>query len=363
MRNEIDRDLYEILGVSRSASVAELKGAYRKKARECHPDVAGHDPDSEYKFKELTFAYEILSDPEKRRDYDAFGLSGIGRDAGVDFGGFNSFSDLIDMFFGDAFGGPLFRGGGRRSRTRGRDIQTTLTVSLEEAARGVNKQIEAHRLAACGECDGTGMMPGTHTSRCDVCAGSGQVRSTRQSLFGTLISAVTCPKCKGRGEVITKPCPQCKGEGRRWIIETLELKVPPGVDRGDSLRMRGKGEGGLNGGAAGDLFVVIDVGSHPAFERVGKDLKTSAVIDMVDAALGTELEIGSLDGDFRLKVNPGTQPGQVLKVKGKGMPDHGGGRRGDILVRVDVTVPTRLTSEKRRLLEQLRSTREEKSKK
>ena len=362
MRNEIDRDLYEILGVSRSASDAELKGAYRKKARECHPDVAGHDPDGEYKFKELTFAYEILSDPEKRRDYDAFGLRGIGRDVGVDFGGFTSFSDFIDMFFGDTFGGPLFRGGGRNTRTRGRDIQTTLTVSLVEAARGANRQVEVERLAACEECDGTGMIPGTHLSRCGVCAGSGQVRSTRQSLFGTFISSVTCPTCKGRGEVITNPCLYCKGEGRGWITETLELKVPPGVDRGDSMRLRGKGEGGRNGGATGDLFVVIDIRPHPLFERDGKDLKTSVKIDMVDAALGTELEIGSLDGDFRLKVDPGTQPGQVLKVKGKGMPDRGGGRRGDMLVRVEVTVPTRITSDRKRLLEQLRSTQDKKSK-
>ena len=361
MRNEIDRDLYEILGVGRSVSAEEIKSAYRKKARECHPDVASHDPGSEYKFKELTFAYEILSDPDKRRDYDAFGLRGIGRDAGIDFGGFTSFSDLIDMFFGDAFGGTVFRGGGRRTRARGRDIQTALTISLSEAAWGADKHIEAERLAQCEECGGTGMMPGTHMSRCDTCAGSGQVRSTRQSLFGTFISSTPCLKCRGRGEVITEPCRQCNGGGRRWVTETLELKIPPGVERGDSLRLRGKGEGGFNGGTTGDLFVVIDVESHPVFERDGKDLLTAVEIDMVEAALGAELEIKSLDGDYKLKINPGTQPGQVLKVKGKGIPERGGGRRGDILVRVDVTVPSKLTSEQKRLLEQLRSTRKGKS--
>jgi molecular chaperone DnaJ len=361
LRNEIDRDLYEILGVGSSATAAEIKGAYRKKARECHPDVAGHDPDSEYKFKELTFAYEVLSDTDKRREYDAFGLRGIGRDVGIDYDGFTSLSDLIDMFFGGAFGGAFFRGGGRGGRARGRDIQTAFTISLDEAARGTDKQIEVERLAACEECEGTGMMPGTHMSRCDACAGSGQVRSTRQSLFGTFVSSTTCATCKGRGQVITEPCRQCKGEGRKWLTETLELKVPAGVERGDSLRLRGKGEGGLNGGPSGDLFAVIDVKPHPMFERDGKDLLTSMSIDMVEAALGTELDIESLDGDCKLKVNSGTQPGQVLKIKGKGMPERGGGRRGDILVRVDVTVPSKLNSEQKRLLEQLRSTRKGKS--
>lgn len=361
MRSEIDRDLYEILGVDRSASGEKIKGAYRNKAKEYHPDVAGHEPDNEYKFKELTFAYEILSDPDKRRDYDDFGLRGIGRDAGIDLGGFTSLSDLIDMFFGDAFRGPLFRGVGRRTRARGRDIQTTIIISLAEVARGINRQIEVERLAACEECEGTGMMPGTHMSRCDVCSGSGQVRSTRQSLFGTFISSNTCPTCKGRGEVITEPCRKCKGAGRGCMTEILELELPPGVDRGDSLRLRGKGEGGLNGGPAGDLFVVIDVEPHPVFERDGKDLLTSVAIDMVEAALGTELEIESLDGDCKLKVDPGTQPGQVLKVKGKGIPERGGGRKGNILVRVDVKVPSKLTSEQRALLERLRGIRKEKA--
>lgn len=361
MRSEIDRDLYEILGVDRSASDGEIKAAYRNKAKECHPDVAGHDQDGEYKFKELTFAYEILSDTDKRRDYDAFGLRGIGRDAGIDFSGFTSLSDLIDMFFGDAFGGTSYRETGRRTRARGRDVQTSIVISLAEAAHGIDRQIDIERLAACEECEGTGMMPGTHRSRCAVCSGSGRVRSTRQSFFGTFISANTCPTCRGRGEVINEPCRLCKGAGRGWITETLEVNVPVGIDRGDGLRLRGKGEGGLNGGPAGDLYVVIDVEPHPVFERDGKDLLTSVTIDMVDAALGTELRIESLDGDCKLKVGPGTQPGQVVKIKGKGIPERGGGRRGDILVRVDVNIPPKLTNEQKALLERLRGIRKEKA--
>ncbi|MCJ7653083.1 MAG: molecular chaperone DnaJ [Actinobacteria bacterium] len=361
MRNDIDRDLYEILGVGRSATIADIKSAYRKKARECHPDVAGDDPDSEYKFKELTFAYEILSDDNKRREYDSFGLRGLGRDIGMDFSGFTSLSDLIDVFFGDAFGGTIFRRSGRRVRTRGRDIQTALTISLNEAAWGTNKKIEVERLASCEECGGTGLMPGTHMSRCDMCSGSGQVKSTQQSFFGTVIRSTTCPSCNGRGELITEPCRECAGESRKWVAETLEVKVPPGMDRGDSLRIREKGEGGLNGGPTGDLFVVLNVESHPAFKRDGKNLLTSVPIDMVEAALGTELKIETLDGEFKLKVSPGTQPGQVLKVKGKGIPERGGGRRGDILVRVDVTVPSKINSEQKMLLEKLRETRKEKA--
>ncbi len=360
MHNDIDRDLYEILGVHRGASRDEIKAAYRKRARECHPDVAHDDPDGEHKFKELTFAYEILSDEQKRREYDAFGLDGLRRGAGVDFDGFSSISDLFDIFFGGGFADPFSRRTRRTARVDGRDMETLLAVTLEDVLTGAEKEIEVTRRATCGECEGSGMMPGTHMSTCETCGGAGQVRSQRRSILGTVMTSQTCARCGGAGQVITEPCRECSGSGLVELTEKIQVSVPPGVQRGDRLRVRAKGEGGVRGGSTGDLYVAIDVERDPRFERDATELFTSIEVDMAEAALGTEKEMDSLDGPFSLKIPAGTQPGQVLKAKGKGLPPRYGGRRGDLHVRVEVGVPKKLSSQQRKLLESYLETRKEK---
>jgi len=352
MRNDIDRDLYEILGVERSASLSDIKSCYRDKARQCHPDVSHNDPDGERKFKELTFAYEVLSDAEKRSNYDRWGLEGLKTGAGVDFDGFSSISDLFDMFFGGGFAEPFGRRRRQdRAQSRGRNTETLLSVTLAEVGLGVDKDIEIRKRMTCDGCDGTGLSPGTHASRCSACGGSGQVRSTQRSVFGTFIRAGVCPDCGGAGEVINKPCPECDGAGLVWDTERLKVKVPPGVENGDTIRLRGKGESGARGAGAGDLYVRINVEPHQAFIRNGRNLNITVKIGIDEAALGTEIELPSLDGGFKLKVPPGTQPGDVLKEKGKGLPPRYGGRRGDILAGVEVTIPKRLSGKEKELLE------------
>lgn len=357
MQNDIDRDLYEILGVGRDAGASEIKNAYRRRARECHPDVAQHDPEGELKFKELTFAYEVLSDESRRRDYDTWGLDGLKRGAGIDFGGFQSFSDLVDVFFG---GGGFGRRRGGRQRMRGRDMEAAVSITLDEVLAGAGKDVEVSRAARCADCEGTGMMPGTHTSRCSDCGGTGQVTSQRNSFFGTFVQSMPCRSCGGAGEVITAPCAACGGEGRARADERIRVTVPPGVEHGDHMLVRGKGEGGLNGGPTGDLYVRIDVEPDDRFERSGTDLLASVAVDIASAALGTELEISALDGGCRVKVPPGTQPGSVIRVRGRGLPPRGGGRRGNLLVTVEVEVPRKLSGQQKKLLEHYRETLGEK---
>ncbi|MDD5747905.1 MAG: molecular chaperone DnaJ [Actinomycetota bacterium] len=357
MREEINRDLYEILSVDRSATKEEIKHAYRKRAREIHPDVAPDDPEAENKFKELSFAYEILSDDKKRRDYDMYGLDGLRRDTGLDFSGFTSFHDLIDMFFGGGFRDPFVS----RTRTnvgvRGRDIEDEVEVALSEVLTGTEKEIEVSRYSICRECDGTGMMPGTHLSKCSVCGGTGQVSSRRESFFGTIISSSTCAECKGTGRVITEKCSRCGGEGRIRVNEKLRVSIPPGVETGDRLLINGKGDDGLNGGRSGNLYVTVMVREEPAFRRAERDLFTDIDVSMVDAALGTEIDIQTLNGNKKLKIPAGTQPSEVIRVKGEGVPRRGGGRRGDILVSVNVVVPKKLSGEERKILEKFRKLR------
>jgi molecular chaperone DnaJ len=363
LQNEIDRDLYDILGVSPGASVNEIKTAYRSKARECHPDVAHHDPDGEHKFKELAFAYEILCDPEKRRTYDSFGLDGLKRGAGIDFDGFGSISDLFDVFFGQGFGGGSRRRPQRRGRERGRDMEMLVVVFLPDVLAGVEKEVELTHMATCADCDGSGMTPGSQMSRCPGCQGTGEVRRTQRNMFGTFIRSQVCPTCMGAGEVITDPCAGCGGAGRINVTEKLQVSVPPGVERGDRLRVREKGEGGVRGGANGDLYVVIDVEGDPRFQREGTRLFSRATVEMEDAALGAAVQIPSIDGDFELKVPAGTQPGDILKARGKGLPPRYGGKRGDMMVAVDIKVPRKLSAEQKKLLESYRQAGKEKARK
>ena len=366
MQNDIDKDLYEILGIDRSADQDDIKRAYRAKAREHHPDVADHD-DAEYMFKEVTFAYEILSDPEKRRDYDAFGIDGLRRGAppGADFSGFTTFSDLIDMFFGGGFGGGFSTGGSRRPRVNnaGRDMETVLMLTLGEVNNGAKKKIDLRRGATCSECLGSGCAPGAESRTCATCNGTGQVRTQRRSFIGTIVTESPCTTCNTRGEIIEEPCKACRGEGRRQAQETIEVSVPPGVDRGDRLLVRHKGEGGGRGAPDGDLYVYVDVKPHSKFTRDGHDLYTTVTVDMVDAALGKKMDIDTLDGEQELKLRPGTQPGEIVRMKAKGLPARGGGRKGDIIVTVEVSVPKKLSGEEKKLLERVRDSRQEKASK
>jgi molecular chaperone DnaJ len=359
VHNDIDRDLYEILGVNRGASQSDIKTAYRQKARECHPDVAHNDPDGEHKFKELTFAYEILSDPEKRSDYDMSGLNGLRRGAGIDFDGFSSISDLFDVFFGGGFTDPFSPRGARGRRARGRDMEMLVTITLGDVVAGVDKEVELKRRATCRDCGGMGLKPGTQMSSCDVCGGAGQVRSSRRSILGTVVSSKTCPNCNGVGQVITDPCGSCGGGGLEDVTEKIQITIPPGVDRGDRLRISGKGEGGVRGGGSGDLHVVLDIETDPRFSRDGVHLHASTTVDFVDAALGVQKDMESLEGEFVVRIPGGTQPGQILKAKGKGLPPRYGGRRGDMLIRVDISIPTRLTAKQKRLLQSFSETRKE----
>jgi len=363
LHNDIDRDLYEILGVPREASPDQIKTAYRARARECHPDVAHDDPDGEYKFKELTFAYEVLSDADKRRTYDNMGLDGLRRGAGVEYEGFGSISDLFDVFFGDGFTTTRRQRGGRQGRVRGRDMETVVAVSLQEVLSGVDRDVEVTRMATCDKCAGTGMKPGTGMTTCVSCQGAGEVRTTQRNMFGTFIRSHPCQDCGGAGQMITEPCEDCRGDGRVRVTENLQVTVPPGVERGDRLRLRGKGEGGLRGGPTGDLYVLVDVRGDSGFERDGTRLYSRFDVGMIDAALGTEVEIPTVDGEFTLKVPAGTQPGDILKAKGQGLPPRHGGKRGDLYVRVDVTVPKKLSGEQRKLLESARDAEKAKARK
>jgi molecular chaperone DnaJ len=362
VHNDIDRDLYEILGVPRNSPAGDLKTAYRAKSSECHPDVAQEDPESEYKFKELSFAYEILSDPDKRNTYDTFGLDGLRRGAGVDLDGFGSISDLFDVFFGDGFG-PTFRRRGRRGRERGRDMETLVVVSLGEVLSGAEKEIEVTRMATCAGCDGSGMLPDTSMSRCETCLGTGEVRRTQRNFLGTFVRSQVCPTCGGAGEVINEPCAECSGAGRTRLTEKLQVSIPAGVERGDRLRVRDKGEGGVRGGATGDLYVVVDVRPDRRFERDGTRLYARVTVEMVDAALGSEIGLDVLDGEFDLNVPAGTQPGDVIKARGQGLPPRYGGKRGDMLVQVDIAVPKKLSSQQKKLLESYRESGKEKARK
>jgi len=358
MQNDIERDLYEILGVGRSASDKDIKKAYRDRARQCHPDVAHHDPESEMKFKELTFAYEVLSDPDRRSNYDRWGLEGLRRGGGSDFSGFGSISDLFDVFFGRGFGGPF--SAPDATSAPGSDLQAEVFIDLEHVISGIEKEIEVEHQVSCSVCDGTGAKPGTDATRCDTCKGRGQVQTRSQSLMGTLIRSRTCPECKGEGKVITAPCPGCGGEGRELSSEKLEVKIPPGVLDGDVIRLRGKGEAGRRGAGPGDLYLRVRVLPHPVFTRDGKDVLTTVAIDMEDAALGLQdLEVPVLDGGQKMKIPQGTQPGKVLKLKGQGLPPRYGGRRGDLLVTVEVAIPEKLSPKEKKILESFRELRGE----
>lgn len=349
------RDYYEVLGVDRGASDAELKSAYRKLAMQYHPDrnPGNHDEATE-RFKEITEAYGVLADPDKRSSYDRFGHAGVQGAAGPVWPDASStiFADFEDLF-GEFFGGVFGQARRPRSRAqRGSDLRYEMEIAFEEAARGLETKIKIPRWDVCSECGGRGAKKGSSPVTCGACNGRGQLRH-QQGLFTV---SRTCPECKGLGQVVREPCPVCQGDGRVRQEKVLGIKIPAGVEDGMKLRVSGEGEGGVYGGPAGDLYVVLRVRQHPFFEREGSDLSCTIPVSIAQAALGAEIRVPTLRGQERLRIPEGTQSGSMFRLRGFGMPrleNHG---HGDLYVRVQVVVPTRLSREQRRLLESLGAT-------
>ena len=342
-----ERDYYEVLGVQRGASGAQIKRAFRALARELHPDVSS-EPETAHRFREVAEAYEILSDPERRAIYDRLGHAGLRR-GGYEptFAHFGDLSDVFAAFFGeDLFGGPA----GRRRGTRGGDVQTLVQIDLEDAFTGVSLTVPIEVGAACERCGATGSEPGTQTRECSTCGGGGMVRRVSQNVFGQFVQQRTCPECGGRGSVAESPCRQCRGERITLVERQVDVDVPAGIHDGQRIRIRGEGHAGLQG-ERGNLFVVVRVRPDPRFVRDGDDLHTAHRLTMTEAALGTTALVPTLAGDAELEILTGTQPGEVRILGGKGMPSLNGGRTGDLYVRLDVAVPTRMTDEQRSLLE------------
>ncbi|TXS91270.1 molecular chaperone DnaJ [Parahaliea maris] len=340
------RDYYEVLGVDRSTDEKDIKKAYRRVAMKYHPDRNPDDPDADAKFKEATEAYDVLMNKEKRAAYDQFGHAGVDPNMGGGGFGGGSFSDIFGDVFGDIFGGG--GGRGRGGPQRGSDLRYTLDITLEDAVRGTTVEIRVPTLASCEECDGSGAKKGSSPVTCNTCGGMGQVRM-QQGLFAV---QQTCPSCRGRGKTISDPCRSCHGQGRVEKSKTLSVKVPPGVDTGDRIRLSGEGEAGPDGGPPGDLFVQMSVRQHPIFERDGKNLYCEVPITFVDAALGGELEVPTLDGRVKLKIPAETQTGKLFRLRGKGVKPVRGGSVGDLLCRAVVETPVNLSKKQKELLKE-----------
>jgi len=350
------RDYYEILGVPRDASQTDIKKAYRRLAMQYHPD-RNPSPDAEERFKEINRAYEVLSDPEKRAAYDRFGHAGVDGAAGAaGFEGFNPFEGFGDIF--EAFFGGT-RARRRQGPVRGADLRYTLELTFEEAAFGTEKEIEFQRHEVCSECRGRGPAPGTDLAVCPDCRGAGEIRRAATSIFGQFVNVSTCGRCGGEGRIIVPPCPRCRGTGRERVTRRLVVRIPPGVDTGSQIRLSGEGEAGLRGGPRGNLYVVVSVAPHPHFTRVEDHLLYELPLNIAQAALGTTVRIPKLDpqgGEIELEIPPGTQHGDEFVVRGEGVPRLRGPGRGDLVVRVAVVVPERLTDEQRQLLKRLAET-------
>lgn len=355
------RDYYEVLGVDKSASADEIKKAYRKIAKENHPDLHPGDKQCEERFKEANEAYEVLSDDDKRKKYDQFGHAafdpsyGAGAGAGG-FGGFSGFGDLGDIF-GDIFGGGFGGfGGGQRSNPnaprKGDNIRASVNISFEEAAFGCEKEVTVARVEQCPDCNGTGCAPGTTPEICPDCKGSGYVTQAQRTPFGMVQSQAPCGKCRGTGKIIHQPCKTCKGMGKIRRQHKVKVTIPAGIDDGQAISQRGKGNAGTNGGPAGDLLVSVIVRPHSKFERDGNSVLLEQPITYAQAALGAEIEVPTLDGNVKMTVPEGTQPGTVFRLKGKGIPYLRGSGRGDQFVTVTLAVPKNLTGSQKELLKQ-----------
>lgn len=344
------RDYYEVLGVTRTASDDEIKKAFRRLAKQYHPD-ANKEQGAEARFIEINEAYEVLSDPQKRAAYDRYGHAGLGSAAGAGFSDFSTFSsinDLIETFFASAAGAQ------RRTGTpRGQDIRYELTITFEEAVFGCQKEIELPRWETCTHCRGTGAQPGTSTSRCPACQGSGEIRRVQQSIFGQFVNVTICERCRGEGRVITTPCEKCRGQGRVRNNRRVVVNIPAGVDDGINVRVTGEGEVSARGGTPGNLYVILTVKPHPFFKRQGNDIIYEMPIRFTQAALGDEVEVPTVDGKTTmLKIPPGTQSGRSFRLKGLGVPVVHSSARGDEHVIVKVVTPTSLTAKQKELLEE-----------
>ena len=343
-----ERDLYEVLGVQRGASDAEIKRAFRKLAQQWHPDV-NQDPAAEARFKEASEAYQILSDPDRRQRYDTFGRAGVEGAFGTGFEGFGGFSDIFDAFFGGATGARS----ARRGRPQpGSDLRYDLRITFEEAVRGTEKEIEFRSLGRCETCSGSGAKPGTVPKTCPQCEGRGEVRSVRQTMLGQMVNVSACPRCRGEGKIIETPCDTCRGDGRTERKRTLRVTIPPGIDEGHQIRLTNEGEVGPRGGAAGSLYVAVHVAPHASLKRDGTELYYEARISIAQAALGTTLSVPTVEGTEEVEVKAGTQPDTEIRLRGKGVPHlRRSGSRGDLHVLIDVEVPRKLSRKQRELLE------------
>lgn len=351
------RDYYEVLGVDKSATQDEIKKAFRKITKANHPDLHPGDKECEERFKEANEAYEVLSDEEKRKKYDQFGHAAFDPSAGYDaggFGGFDGFGDLGDIF-GDIFGG--FGGFGGQTRNpnaprKGDSVRVSVNISFEEAAFGCEKEVTAPRVEQCPDCKGTGCAPGTTPEICPDCKGSGTVRTTQRTPFGAMQSTSPCSKCRGTGKIIHQPCKTCRGLGSIRRQHKMTVKIPAGIDDGQTISRQGYGNAGVNGGPAGDLLINVIVRPHPIFERDGNSVVMEQEISYAQATLGAEIEVPTLDGKVKLNIPEGTQPGAVFRLRGKGIPFLRGGGRGDQFVSVKVGIPKGLTSSQKELLRQ-----------
>lgn len=342
-------DPYTILGVAKDAEPEDIKKAYRSLARKYHPDHNPNDSTAEEKFKDVKKAYDILSEPSKRQQYDSYGFTGDEGPGAGGFGGFGgegfgfNFGDIFETMFGGGFSRP-----GAEPRTRrGADITVKLNLTFEEAVFGVEKEVAARVMAACEECQGTGAKDGAARRQCSQCNGSGRIQSVQNTILGRIVQPQTCPKCGGTGVVITETCPNCRGQGRVEATTRKKIQIPAGVEEGTRLRVSGSGHAGPNGGPVGDLYIVISVAGHEYFERKGQNIYLTAPIGLAQAAMGVELEVPTLDGVRRLKVPPGTRSGATFRFGGKGVPRLGRAGRGDQIITVEIDVPKKLSSEQR----------------
>ena len=353
------RDYYEVLGLQKGASEDEIKKAYRKLAKQYHPDLHPGDAEAESHFKEVNEAYEVLSDADKRAKYDQFGHAafdpnaGFGGAGGAGFGGFGGFGDIInDIFGGDIFGGAT-RQANPNAPQRGETLQMGVTVTFEEAAFGCTKEVSIPRTEECPTCHGSGCAAGTTPEVCTNCGGSGTVRTQQRTAFGMFTSSAACPKCGGKGKIIHQPCPDCRGAGRVRKQRKVSVKIPAGIDDGQVVSLRGQGNAGVNGGPAGDLRIEVDVQPHAIFEREGSSVLLEMPISITQAALGATIEVPTLDGKVKYDLPEGTQTGTVFRLRGKGIPYLRGSGRGDQYVTVTVQTPKGLSGEQKELLRQL----------